>query len=92
MIEKSSVELILDIVLQHITNEFVLESQCGFKNSRSTIDIFSARNVLEKCIEQDMDLYHVFVELTKAFVSIKRIAIWEILKNFGCPEKNMSEY
>eukprot|EP00106_Octopus_bimaculoides_P020069 XP_014787511.1 PREDICTED: serine hydroxymethyltransferase-like [Octopus bimaculoides] len=49
--------------------------------------IFSVRHLQEKCIEQDMDLYQVFYELTKAFDSINRIALWETLKKLGCPEK-----
>eukprot|EP00106_Octopus_bimaculoides_P000304 XP_014767746.1 PREDICTED: uncharacterized protein LOC106867398 [Octopus bimaculoides] len=49
--------------------------------------ILSARQLQEKCIEQDMDLYQVFIDLTKAFDSINRIALWEIPKKLGCPEK-----
>ncbi|XP_014787969.1 uncharacterized protein LOC106881952 [Octopus bimaculoides] len=80
--------VMLDRFLLHIADEVLPESQCGFRDSRSTMDmIFSARQLQEKCIEQDMDLYQDFIDLTKAFDSINRIALWEILKKLGCPEK-----
>ena len=42
------------------------ESQCGFRKDRGTIDmIFTARQLQEKCQEQNVDLYMTFVDLTK---------------------------
>ena len=71
-----------------IVNEVLTESHCGFRTGRSTIDMtFSARQVQEKCIEQRMDLYQVFIDLRKAFDSVKRAALRLILEKFGCPEK-----
>ena len=41
------------------------ESQCGFRKDRGTIDmIFTARQLQEKCQEQNVDLYMTFVDLT----------------------------
>ena len=49
------------------------ESQCGFRKDRWTIDmIFTARQLQEKCQEQNVDLYMTFVELTKAFDTTSR--------------------
>ena len=48
--------------------------------------IFAARQVQEKCREQNLDLYMVFVDLTKAFDTISRDGLWQILRNIGCPE------
>ena len=63
------------------------ESQCGFRAQRSTIDmIFAARQVQEKCREQNLDLYMVFVDLTKAFDTISRDGLWQILRKIGCPD------
>ena len=46
------------------------ESQCGFRKDRWIIDmIFTARQLQEKCQEQNVDLYMTFVDLTKAFDS-----------------------
>ena len=47
--------------------------------------IFSARQVQEKCIEQQMPLYQVFVDLTKAFDTVNRDALWKVLGKLGCP-------
>ena len=42
--------------------------------------------VQEKCREQNLDLYMVFVDLTKAFDTISRDGLWQILRKIGCPE------
>lgn len=54
----------------------VSESQCGFRSDRSTVDmIFTARQLQEKCIEQNLDMYAVFIDLTKAFDTVDRRAL-----------------
>ena len=47
--------------------------------------IFTARQLQEKCREHQRELYAVFVDLTKAFDSVDRSALWEILLKIGCP-------
>ena len=55
------------------------EAQCGFRPGRSTTDmIFVIRQVQEKCIEQNMALYSIFIDLTKAFDTVNKKAIWVI--------------
>ena len=49
--------------------------------------IFSVRQVQEKSIEQNMDLVVVFIDLTKAFDTVNREALWVILSKLGCPTK-----
>ena len=62
------------------------ESQCGFGTGRSTMDmIFTARQLHEKCREQQREMYAVFVVLKKAFDSVDIIALWEILLKIDCP-------
>ena len=61
------------------------ESQCGFKKDRGTVDmIFAARQLQEKCQEQNMDLYMTFVDLTNAFDTVSREGLWKIMAEFGC--------
>ena len=49
------------------------ESQCGFRKDRGTIDmILTARQLQEKCQEQNVDIYMTFVDLTKAFDKVSR--------------------
>ena len=49
--------------------------------------IFTARQLQEKCQEQNMDLYMTFVDLTKAFDTDSRECLWKIMAKFGCPTK-----
>ena len=49
--------------------------------------IFTARQLHEKCQEQNVDLYMTFVDLTKAFDTVSRKGLWKIMANFGCPAK-----
>lgn len=70
-------------------SEMILpESQCGFRPARGTSDmIFTARQLQEKCREQHLPLYMAFIDLTKAFDSVNRTALWCILSKIGCPDK-----
>ena len=63
--------VLLNRLNEHLEQSGLLpESQCGFRKDRGTIDmIFTARQLQEKCQEQNMDLYMTFVDLTKAFDS-----------------------
>ena len=49
--------------------------------------IFVARQMQEKCREQNCDLYMIFIDLTKAFDSTSRPGLWQVLEKIGCPEK-----
>ena len=64
------------------------EDQYGFRPNRSTTDmIFSLRQVQEKCIEQNVDLIAVFIDLTKAFDTVNREALRVILSKTGVPDQ-----
>ena len=80
--------ILLNRLSTHITPEVVPETQCGFRGNRSTVDmIFCLRQLQEKCIEQDRPLYMVFVDFSKAFDTVGRTGLWQLLKKYGCPEK-----
>ena len=49
--------------------------------------IFTARQLQEKCQEQNVDLYMTFVDLTKPFGTVSREGLWKIMAKFGCPAK-----
>ena len=49
--------------------------------------LVTLRQIQEKCREQRHPLYAVFVDLTKAFDSVNRPALWLILKKYGVPPK-----
>ncbi len=46
-----------------------------------------SRLLQEKCREQHQQLFFAFVDLTKAFDSVNREALWCLLRRFGCPQK-----
>lgn len=80
--------VLLNRLTQHMEDGYLPESQCGFRKGRGTVDmIFAARQLQEKCQEQNRDLYTTFVDLTKAFDTVSREGLWKIMRKFGCPDK-----
>ena len=76
-------KIMLTRLLEHVADLVLPESQCGFRRGRSTIDmIFVARQLQEKCREQHQDVYLAFVDLTKAFDTVNRDLLWNILRKF----------
>jgi hypothetical protein len=85
---KIMARVILNRIEKYICTRILPETQCGFRSNRSTIDmVFSLRQIQEKCIEQNMELYVVFIDFTKAFDTVPREALWSVLKKFGCTDK-----
>ena len=83
---KMLARVLLDRLIENICPLIIPEVQCSFTEGRGTVDmIFTARQLQEICIEQQMPLYQVFVDLTKAFDTISREALWVILGRIGCP-------
>ena len=81
--------VLLNRLNEHLEQSGLLpESQCGFRKDRGTVDmIFTARQLQEKCQEQNVDLYMTFDDLTKAFDTVNREGLWKIMTKFGCPDK-----
>ena len=52
--------------------------------------IFPLRQVAEKVREKNQELYMVFVDLTKAFDTVNRHALWKVLKKLGMPDKMLN--
>ena len=73
--------------LKTISEQLLLESQCGFCAGRSTANmIFTLRQLQEKAVEQQRPLYIVFMDFSKAFDTVNRWMLWKVLKAYGCPE------
>ena len=49
--------------------------------------IFTARQLQEKCLVQNVDLYMTFVDLIKVLDIVSREGLWKIMAKFGCPAK-----
>ncbi|RVE61997.1 hypothetical protein OJAV_G00176660 [Oryzias javanicus] len=83
--------LLLNRLVPAIAAGHLPESQCGFRSNRSTTDmVFVLRQLQEKCREQNKGLYITFVDLTKAFDTVSRKGMWQILERLGCPPKFLS--
>lgn len=68
--------------------ENIGEYQCGFRRDRSTTDqIFSLRQILEKCREYNVDTHHLFVDFKAAYDSVMRSELWNTMAEFGFPHK-----
>ena len=78
--------ILLNRLNDHLERGLLPESQCGFRRGRSTADlIFAARQLQEKCQEQNVGLFTTFVDLTKAFDTVCREGLWKIMAKFRCP-------
>ena len=47
--------------------------------------IFTLRQLQEKCREQNKPLHVAFIDLTKAFDTVSRTALYQVLEGIGCP-------
>jgi len=62
--------------------------QMGFIPNRSTIDnIFTARQIYEKCYEYNIDLHNIFIDFSQAFDTVHRDAIYNSLIKHNVPDK-----
>ncbi|KAL0195131.1 hypothetical protein M9458_008703, partial [Cirrhinus mrigala] len=80
--------LLLNRLVPAIAEDHLPECQCGFRANRSTTEmVFVLRQLQEKCREQNRGLYITFADLTKAFDTVSRQGMWQILERLGCPPK-----
>jgi hypothetical protein len=68
--------------------EIIWDHQCGFQSTRSTPDhIFCIRQILEKKWEYNEAVHQLFIDFKKAYDSVRREALYNILAEFGIPKK-----
>ena len=64
------------------------EEQCGFRPQRSTTDMmFLVRRLHKLGRASSISLEIFFVNLAKAYDSIDRVLLWEVLARFGVPPR-----
>ena len=70
-------------------DEYLMESQSGFRKGRGCIDhMFAIRLLVEKAKEFHSSVYFCFLDLKKAYDSVNRSVLWEILKKrYRLPNK-----
>jgi hypothetical protein len=62
--------------------------QCGFRRNRSTTDqIFYIRQILEKKWEYNGTVHQLFIDFSKAYDSVRREILYNILIKFGIPRR-----
>ena len=81
VVGKVLARILLDRLVKYVAPLSLPESQCGFHANRGTADmVFTARQLQEKCTEHHLDLYHCFIDHSKAFNTVNRPALWQILE------------
>ena len=64
--------------------------QCGYHGERSTVDqIFTIRQILEKCGEHGKDTHHLFIDFKTAYDSIDRHNLYAAMEELNIPKKKM---
>ena len=64
------------------------KNQNGFRHGRSTLSqILCLRRLIEESNLSELDLALVFVDFSKAFDSVDRSKMFEILKLYGIPDQ-----
>ncbi|KAJ4427635.1 hypothetical protein ANN_25283 [Periplaneta americana] len=87
----TSYKILSNILLRRLTpyvDEIIGDHQCGFRRNRSTIDqIFCIRQIMEKKWEYKGTVHQSFIDFKKAYDSVKREVLYDILIEFGIPKK-----
>ena len=78
---------------QYVEDKRILpESQCGFRPGRGTMDmIFSLKLAMEIADYKKHTFHVLFVDLVKAYDSVSRAGLWEVLRRKGIPRKLVCE-
>jgi len=91
----STYKILSKILLSRLTpyaKEVIEDHQCGFRRNRSTIDhIFCIRQILQKKWEYNEEVLQLFIDLKKAYDSVRREVLYKILIEFGIPKKHIAE-
>ena len=74
--------------ISEYTERIIGAYQCGFRKGKSTINqIFTLSQIMEKTVENQIGIYHMFIEFKSAFHSIHREKLLCAMTEFGIPSK-----
>ena len=80
-------KVMLKVLLNRLkpqAEEIIAEEQAGFRTGRSTTEqIFNLRIICEKYIQQQQDLYHVYIDFKKAFDRVWHAALRTIMRQYN---------
>ena len=87
IVGKAFTRLILNRIKVSV-EEKLSEIQAAFRKDRSCIDqVFTLRMIIEKAKGSSTPVFICFVDLQKAYDSVDRTALWEVLEKFGFPKE-----
>ena len=74
--------------IRDVVDTQLREEQAGFRPKRSCAEqIFTLRQIIEKCNEFQCPLALSFIDFSKAFDSLHRPSLWKVLREYGLPVK-----
>ena len=77
--------------MREAVDRILRENQAGFRPSRSTADqITTLRIIVEQSLEWRAALCINFIDYEKAFDSLDRNVLWDLMANYGIPSKIIS--
>jgi hypothetical protein len=89
----TSYKILSNILLSRLipyADEIVGDHECGFRSNRSTTDqIFYICQILEKKWEYNGTVHQLFIDFKKAYDSVRRELLYNILIEFGIPRKQV---
>lgn len=90
-LQNTVAKLVAQIILDRLSaslEPILRKEQAGFRRGRACTDhVNTLRIIVEQSRELQSPLYLLFVDFEKAFDSIKRDRMWEILAKYGVPTK-----
>ena len=67
-----------------MTENLIGEEQCGFRRGRGCVDqVFTLKQLSEKFLNKNKNLYVAYMDLEKAYDRIDRDALWNVLRMYG---------
>jgi len=83
---KISTNILLSSLIPY-AEEIMGDHQCGFRRNSSTTDhIYCIRQILEKKWKHNEAVNQLFIDFKKAYDSVRREALYNILIEFGIPK------
>jgi hypothetical protein len=87
----TSYKILSNILLSRLipyADEIIGNYQCGIRRNKSTTDqVFYIFQILEKKWEYNGTVHQLFIDFKKAYDSVRRQALYNILIEFGIPRK-----